>query len=184
MTDPEYKLTTITSSYNILVVCTQRYCTEYQYLANRPSHPSKIMIDRSLIHDIFFREQTRIICLMLDTNRPDYKHCVPPLYSARPIFRYPSQLTDLLHCVADVPKFIAPKPEARRRIEPIRIAFPNDVRRYDALHGVSASRSVVRREGSPRKPARVNRTPQKIAPRQIPSSNRPRILLRRFLKLL
>ena len=183
MTDPEFKMKAIADAYNILVLCTQRYFTEYQALSSQSNRPSKILIDRSMINDIYFREQLRIICLVLDRDGPHYDQCIPSVFSSRPVYRYPSQVNDLLHCVSDVPKFLAPKPVARRTVQPIVIDFEEDVRLFDALHGIPGAthRSKTKGTNVRELPSRTySYAPRSIAPQQLPSSGRPRTFWRKL----
>ena len=157
MEDPEFKMNAIRSSYNILVLCTPRYCDEFERLSATPSLPSKVKYDRSLIRQIFFDEQERIICVSVDGAC-----CIPQLFQGLRLYRYPSQMRDLVCCARDEPLMIAPKPESRIRLGPIKIAFQDDVKKYRALHGIPDPQGG--------KPVRL--TPQKITPRPLPTSKK------------
>lgn len=171
MMDPEYKMNAINDCYNILVLCTQRYCEEYKELAKQTSLQSKVKYDRSLIREIFFNEQERIICVTIDDNG-----CVPQLFNGLRVYRYPSQIKDLVFCVRDEPMMIAPKPQNRIPYGPIKITFHGDVKKYRALHNIPEdTQSETIRQ------ARVKLAPQRIAPRPIPTSKKP--LWRKILKI-
>ena len=177
--DPDFVQLATMTSYNILILCTQRYCDEDRRLLTQPDFQSKIAIDRSVIRDVFFKEQQRIICVVLDEDGPNYSRCIPQLYSPRPAYRYPSQIRDLLHCVSDVPKFIAPEPKARIRLEPKKIAFHKEVKEFHARYRLPSPRDTEkegkgRTRPQTREEARVVlHAPLSLAPRKIHASKTP-----------
>ena len=131
MMDAEFKTTAFARCFNIVVFVTPRYLSEYQQLDANPSLPSSYLkIDRTMIRNIFFNEQKRLILVSLDEYMN--QRCVPSLYQALRLYHYPSQLTDLRHCVTDVPKFIAPPPRPKISVEPTKIFFPHEVAAYEA----------------------------------------------------
>ena len=156
MMDAEFKTTAFARCFNIVVFVTPRYLSEYQQLDANPSLPSSYLkIDRTMIRNIFFNEQKRLILVSLDeymntalvhvliqghqkrlilVSLDEYmnQRCVPSLYQALRLYHYPSQLTDLRHCVTDVPKFIAPPPRPKISVEPTKIFFPHEVAAYEA----------------------------------------------------
>ena len=130
MRDVEFKSAAIASCYNIVVFFTPRYCREYDQLCSTPSLESNIKIDRILIQNMLLNEKRRLI--LVSPDQDCYSQCVPSLFQSLPLYRYPSRLTDLRHCVADVPKFTAPPPEPRISIAPTRISFSAEVREFRA----------------------------------------------------
>ena len=177
--DPDFIQLATMKSYNILILCTQRYCDEDRRLLTQHDYQSKIAFDRSVIRDIFFKDQQRVICVTLDEDGPNFKQCIPQLYSPRPVYRYPSQVRDLLHCVSDVPKFIAPEPKARIRLEPKKIAFHKEVKEFNARNGIPSPQDTkgegkMRVRPQHREEARVVlSTPLSLAPRKIRTSKTP-----------
>ena len=160
MMDPEFKTKAFASCYNILVLLTPRYYNKYQQLDASPSQHSFIKIDRTMIRDIFFSEQKRLILVSLD----EYVHhrCVPSLYQALRLYHFPSQLTDLRHCVTDVPKFVAPPPTPKISVAPINISFHAEVAAYQARQ--SAPLPLQLQPRSQRRsvqPVRITPTPKK-----------------------
>ena len=186
MMDVEFKTTAIASCYNIIVFFTPRYCRDHQELTANPSFHSSVKIDRRLIQNIFFNEQRRLILVSLDQD--SYSQSVPELYRSLRLFRYPSQLTDLRHCVADIPKFVAPKPEPRISIQPIKISFHAEVAEYKARHGIPHSLHHPQTPVSPSKAPRQLCDPlltQRIVPcpsNQILPSSKKSLLGRMFKK--
>lgn len=165
MMDTEFKTNAISSCYNIVVFLTPRYCSEYQRLDLNPSLPSPIKIDRTMIRDIFFNEQRRLILVSLDEH--SNWRCVPSLYEALLLYRYPSQLTDFRHCVADVPKFVAPPPRPRISVEPIRISFHAEVAAFEARQNIHAPLPLQPRSQRP-----ISRPAQRVVPSQIQPSKK------------
>jgi hypothetical protein len=171
MMDVEFKTSAIASSYNVVVLCTQRYCREDQDLSANPSLPSKIRIDRTMIRDIYFSDQKRMVLVSLDgAHQPG---CVPQLYRNLRLYRFPSQLTDLRHCLADIPKFVAPTPDPEDiiSIQPTKIAFRGEVREYRARHNIPSPQNLRSLKPTP---IIYHPPPQtkKLVPRRIPNSKK------------
>lgn len=173
MEDVDFKLRATMSAYNIVVVCTPQYFNEDQQLVAQPGYRSKISVDRKLIRDIFFKDDKRIICVGLDQDGPNYKCCIPDLYASRPFYKYPSQVTELLYCVSDIPRYQTPEPVARIPLVPTKISYekeakewnsryfnsPRDMRRESAkISGMSRAQAMALLSTP------ISRAPRKIHP--------------------
>ena len=173
MTDPDFKFMAMQKAYNIVVVCTHKYYEENQRLLTNPGYPSKIAIDRKIVQKIFFEDHQRIICVSLDCDGQSCNRWVPDLYCGRPFYQFPSNVEDLLRCVLDLQKFIAPDPVARISLAPVKISYEKEARKWNALHGTRAVDTRRERAHCHDKTAALFSPPLDLRPQKIKTSSPP-----------
>ena len=173
MTDPDFKFMATQKAYNIVVVCTHKYYEENQRLLTNPGYPSKIAIDRKIIQQIFFADHQRIVCVGLDCDGQSCNRWVPDLYCGRPFYQFPSNVEDLLRCVLDLQKFIAPDPVARISLAPVKISYEKEARKWNALHGTRAVDTRRERAHCHDKTAALFSPPLDLRPQKIKTSSPP-----------
>lgn len=129
-----WKEVCIRKSKNIVVICTPEYYKEdcKAIDGTKKSTRSKIGVDSQYLRQLVFSpDNCRIVPVILDARKPSLSQF--PMW-IEPLVKYswPSCERDLVLCLEDLPRYILPKadPKKRKIIKPIVINCPDFGKRY------------------------------------------------------